>query len=64
MLGHVRHNAVAYVAILLVFVMAPASAYATHLVVRSSDIVDGQVKAADLANDSVRSVKIKDDVVT
>jgi hypothetical protein len=58
LLGHIRHNTVAYAAIVLVFVLAPTSAYATHLVVRSSDIVNGEVKTADLANDSVRGAKI------
>jgi hypothetical protein len=58
LLGHIRHNTVAYAAVVLVFVLAPTSAYATHLVVRSSDIVNGEVKTADLANDSVRSAKI------
>ena len=64
MLGHVRHNAVAYLAIVLVFVLAPASAYATHLVVRSGDIVDGQVKSVDLADNSVRAKMVKDGSIT
>ena len=64
LLGHIRHNTVAYVAILLVLVLAPTSAYATHLVVRSSDIVDGQVKAPDLGTDAVRSVKILNETIT
>ncbi len=62
-LGHIQHNTVAYLAIVLVFILAPTSAYATHLVVRSSDIVDGQVKGHDLADDAVRSVKIVDGTV-
>ena len=49
------------------FVMAfgGGTAYASHLVVRSDDIVNGEVKAVDLANGSVTSAKIRDgDVAT
>jgi hypothetical protein len=39
-------------------------AYASHLRVRSSDIVDGQVKTQDLAKGSVRTPKIRKGAVT
>ena len=39
--AHVRANLVAYLA--LFFALSGTGAYASHLVVRSSDIVDGQV---------------------
>ena len=34
------------------FAVGGGAAYATHLVVRSSDIVNGEVRSADVANDS------------
>jgi hypothetical protein len=41
------------------------TAYASHLVVRSDDIVNGEVKTVDLANGSVTSAKLRDgDVAT
>ncbi len=43
---------VGYLALIVAFTLAPASAYATHLVVRSSDIVDGQVKSVDVRDDT------------
>jgi len=44
----------------LAFVIAfgGGTAYATHLVVESSDIVDGQVMTADLANSAVTGSKV------
>jgi hypothetical protein len=62
-LGHVRHNLVAYVAMLLAVTLAPGSAYAA-LQIRSDDIVDGQVKSVDLADDAVRSRMVKNDTIT
>ena len=44
--SHVRSNLVAYLA--LFFALSGTGAYASHLVVRSSDIVNGQVKSVDL----------------
>jgi hypothetical protein len=49
--SHLRQNVVAYVA--LFFALGGTSAYATHLVVRSSDIVDNQVKTADVRDDNL-----------
>jgi len=61
---NIRNNVVAYVAILVAVVLAPTSAYAASLMVRSGDIVDGQVKSVDLGSNSVRSGKIADGQVT
>jgi hypothetical protein len=58
LLRHLRDNVVGYAAIVLVLALAPTSAYATDLVVRSADIVNGEVKTPDLATDAVRSSKI------
>ena len=60
-IGHVRSNMVGYLALIVAFTLAPASAYATHLVVRSSDIVDGQVKSVDIDANQVRSADVRDD---
>ena len=49
--------------IAFVIAFGGGTAYASHLVVESSDIVDGQVKAVDLANSSVTSAKIRDGAV-
>lgn len=63
-LNHIRGNVVAYLAMLLVITLAPTSAYATHLVVRSNDIVNGQVKTPDIASGAVSTGKIRDGQVT
>lgn len=63
-LHHLRGNVVAYLALFLVITLAPTSAYATHLVVRSSDIVNGQVKNPDLAFGAVSTRKIRDGQVS
>lgn len=63
MLSHLRNNAVGYLALLMVIVTAPTAAYAA-LAVRSSDIVDGQVKTQDLALDSVTTGRIRNGQVT
>lgn len=55
--SHIRHNAVAYVA--LFFALGGTSAYAANTVF-SDDIVDGEVKAQDLGPSSVRTGKIAD----
>jgi hypothetical protein len=60
--AHVRANLVAYVA--LFFALSGTGAYASHLVVRSSDIVNGQVKAVDLRNGAVKNAKIGAGAVT
>ncbi len=60
--SHVRSNLVAYVA--LFFALSGTGAYASHLVVRSSDIVNGQVKFVDLRNGAVKNPKIGANAVT
>jgi hypothetical protein len=50
--SHVRTNLVAYTA--LFFALSGTGAYASHLVVRSSDIVNGQVKSADIGARAVK----------
>ncbi len=62
LLSHLRRNAVAYLAITMTFVVAPTTAYAVATI-RSEDIVDGEVKTADLARNAVRSWHLKDGVV-
>lgn len=47
----------------LVIAVAGGTAYAANTVF-SADIVDGEVKAADLANNAVRTAKIADGQVT
>lgn len=62
MLGRIRaHLTYANVMVtLLAFVIfGGGTAVATPLGVRSNDIVDGQVKAADLADRAVTSTKLK-----
>ncbi|RHW23435.1 hypothetical protein D0Z08_29875 [Nocardioides immobilis] len=55
---------IGYLALIAAFTLAPATAYATHLVVRSSDIVDGEVRSVDIGNDQVRSADVRDDTLT
>ena len=55
-------SVIATVAIATLF--GSGSAVATHLVVRSSDIVDGEVRTADLGNGAVTNKKIANDAVT
>jgi hypothetical protein len=62
LLSHLRHNTVAYAALMVALLAAPTSAYAVATI-RSADIVDGQVKAPDLARDSVRSAKVQDGTI-
>ncbi len=58
------HKRISYANVMstVAFVMAfgGGTAYASHLVVRSDDIVNGEVKTVDLANGSVTSAKIRD----
>jgi len=54
-------NVMSTIAFVLAF--GGGTAYASHLVVESSDIVDGQVKAVDLGNSAVTSAKIRDGAV-
>lgn len=61
--NHVRSNMIGYLALIVAFTLAPATAYATHLVVRSSDIVDGEVRSVDIGNDQVRSADVRDDTL-
>lgn len=49
--------------IAFVIAFGGGTAYASHLVVESSDIVDGQVKTVDLGNSAVTSAKIRDGAV-
>jgi hypothetical protein len=42
----------------VVILLGSGTAYASHLVVRSSDIVNGQVKKADIANRAVTEAKL------
>lgn len=70
--GRIQLAAAIVLAVTVVLSVGPA--VATHLVVRSSDIVNGQVKAVDLglgavttgkvANGAITSSKIRDDGVT
>ncbi|WP_109505296.1 hypothetical protein [Nocardioides speluncae] len=62
-LHHLRGNVVAYLALFLAITLAPTSAYATHLVVRSNDIVNGQVKKPDLAAGAVTGPKIRNGTI-
>jgi hypothetical protein len=55
-LRHVRANAIAYLALFIA--LGGTSAYAANTVF-SADIVDGEVKSADLGLDSVTSNRIK-----
>ncbi|MGH3011515.1 MAG: hypothetical protein ACRDMY_06715 [Gaiellaceae bacterium] len=54
--AHARANLVAYLA--LFFALSGTGAYASHLVVRSSDIVNGGVRAVDLRNGAVTRQKL------
>ena len=59
LLRHLRRHAPAYVAMVVSLVVAPTSAYAVATI-RSADIVDGEVKAPDLALNAVRGPKVLD----
>jgi hypothetical protein len=62
--GHLRSNLVGYIAL---FIALSAGAYAAGLPrnsVKSKQIKDGQVKLADLAQDSVDGSKVVDDSLT
>ncbi len=59
--AHLRSNVIAYVA--LFFALATGSAYAANTVF-STDIVDGEVKEADLATNAVTSQKLKNAGIT
>jgi hypothetical protein len=49
--GHIRSNVVGYVA--LFFSLGLGTAWASHETIFSSDIVDGEVRSADVRNDSL-----------
>ena len=59
---HIRSNLIGYVA--LFFALGLGTAWASHLEVLSSDIVDGEVKSQDLGFNSVRSGKVLDNDLT
>jgi hypothetical protein len=59
--GHVRHNVVAYLALFVA--LGGTSAYAADTVF-STDIVDGEVKTADLASPAVTNSKLAANAVT
>jgi hypothetical protein len=60
--SHVRRNLVAYLA--LIIALSSGGAYASHLVVRSSDIVNGAVKTVDLGRGAVKAEKLGRGAVT
>jgi hypothetical protein len=51
LLGHLRQNAVAWLALFVAF--GGTSAWATHETILSSDIVDNEVRTADVRNDTL-----------
>ena len=60
MISYIRRNMVAFVALFVAIIMTGGGvAYAANTI-RSSDIVDGQVKNQDLADNSVGTHKIQD----
>jgi hypothetical protein len=59
---HIRSNLIAYVA--LFFALSGTAAYASHLTVYSSDIVDGQVFSVDVANGSLTGVDVANSSLT
>ncbi|MQA74712.1 MAG: hypothetical protein GEU88_10300 [Solirubrobacterales bacterium] len=59
--NYIRHNVLGVVAI---FIALGGTATASHLVVRSSDIVDGEVKTPDLATQAVKPAKIAPDAIS
>jgi hypothetical protein len=61
---HLRSNAVGYVALLVALTMTPIPTYASHLVVRTSDILDGAVTGAKIRDGAVTRAKIRDGAVT
>lgn len=64
MLGHLRRNgATVATAVVTTLIVAPTSAYAVATI-RSADIVNGEVRTVDLANNVVRTTKILDGQVT
>jgi hypothetical protein len=54
-LNHLKSSVVGY---LVLFLTLAGTASATHLVVRSSDIVDGEVTSVDVANNSLGGVDV------
>jgi hypothetical protein len=55
---------VGYVALLVALMLTPLPGYASHLVVRTSDIVDGAVTAAKIRDGAVVRAKVRDGAVT
>ncbi len=60
LLGHVRQNAVAYLALFVA--LGGTSAYAANTVF-STDIVDGEVRSIDIRNDDIQSGDVKDNTI-
>jgi hypothetical protein len=56
--GHMRQNVVAWLALFVA--LGGTSAWATHETIRSSDIVDGEVKSIDIGQNEVGSADVKD----
>jgi hypothetical protein len=59
--GHIRSNVVGYVA--LFFALGLGTAWANHETIFSDDIVDEEVRSADIGNGAVRTFEIRDDTV-
>jgi hypothetical protein len=60
MISYIRHNMVAFVALFVAIVgFGGTAAYAANTI-RSSDIVDGQVKNQDIADNAIGTGKIQD----
>ncbi len=60
-LGHMRHNVVAYLALFIA--LGGTSAYAANTVF-STDIVDGEVKSVDVGDGEIKSADVKDQSLT
>jgi hypothetical protein len=61
---HVRSRWVGYVALLVALTMTPLPAMASHLVVETSDIVNGAVTTKKLRDGAVTTKKLRDGAVT
>jgi hypothetical protein len=62
MLTHVKTHLVGYIALFLV--LCTGSAYANHLQVFSSDIVDGQVKSVDVQDNGLTGTDIAENTLS
>ncbi len=61
MLNHIRSNVVGYLALFLILTSGTAYALDGRNTVFSDDIVNGEVKTADIGNGQVRSTDVADD---